>query len=68
MDLFINTGFNYMSIRSHLVSQSKNKLISSDEQLVNIMNLLYTSFGVILPQNPQDKDSITSQINPVNYR
>ena len=53
-----------MSIRSHLVSQSNNKLISNNEQLFNATDLSPITFGVILPLNPQIKNSITSQINP----
>ena len=34
LDLFINTSLNHMSIRSCLVSQSNNKLISNSEQLI----------------------------------
>ena len=35
LDLFINTSLNHMSIRSCLVSQPKNELISNSEQLFN---------------------------------
>ena len=53
-----------MSIRSCLVSQPENKLISSSEQLFNAMALLPIIFGIILPSNPQGKNSTNSQINP----
>ena len=35
LDLFINTSLNHTYIRSHLVSQPKNKLISNSEHLIN---------------------------------
>ena len=54
-----------MSIRSRLVRQPKNKLISNNEQLFIAMDLLLLTFGVILPPNPRDKISTNSQINPV---
>ena len=63
-DLFINTSLNHMSIRSRLVSQPKNKLISNNEQLFNAADLLPITFGAILPPNPRGKTSKTSQINP----
>ena len=53
-----------MSIRSYLVSQIKNKLISNGKQLFNVMDLSPITFGVILPQDPQRKISTNSQINP----
>ena len=49
LDLFINTSLNHMSIRSCLVSQPKNKLISNSEQLFNATDLLPITFSVILP-------------------
>ena len=64
MDLFINTSLNHMSIRSRLVSQSKNKLISNNEQVFNATDLSPITFGVILPPNPRGKISTNSQINP----
>ena len=51
MDLFINTSLNHISFISHVVSQSKNKLIPNSEQ-------------VILPINPLGKNSKKNQINP----
>ena len=51
-----------MSIRSRLVSQPKYKLILKNEQLSNVMELLPTTFGVILPPNPRSKNSTNSQI------
>ena len=50
-----------MSIRSHLGSQPKDKLISNSEQIFNAIDLL---FGVILPPNPRNKKSTNSQYNP----
>ena len=38
LDLSSNTILNHMSIRSRLVSQPKNKLISNDEKLFNAIN------------------------------
>ena len=55
-----------MSIRSHLVSQSKNKLISNSEQLFNATDLSPITFGVILPPKPHGKNSTNSQNNPGN--
>ena len=40
LDLFINTILNHISIRSCLVSQPKNKLISNSEQLFNATDLV----------------------------
>ena len=62
LDLFINTSLNHMSIRSHLVSQPKNNLISS-EQLFNTMDLSPITYGVILPPNLRGKISTNSQKN-----
>ena len=53
-----------MSIRTCLVSQPKNKLISNNEQLFNAIDLSPLTFGVILPPNPRSKKSTNSQINP----
>ena len=47
LDLFINTSFNYMSIRSRLESQLNKKLISNSEQLFNATDLSPITFGVI---------------------
>ena len=44
-----------MSIRSCLVSQPKNKLITNSEQLFYATDLLPITFGVILPPNPRGK-------------
>ena len=65
MDLFINTSLNYMSIRSHVVSQPKNKLISNNEKLFNTIDLSIMTLGVILPPNLHDKNSTNFQNNPV---
>ena len=53
-----------MSIRSSLVSQSKNKSISNNEQLFNVTNLSPITFGIILSPNPRSKNSTNSQNNP----
>ena len=49
LDLFINTCLNHISIRSRLISQPNNKLISSSGQLFNATDLLPITFGVIVP-------------------
>ena len=54
-----------MSIRSRLVNQPKNKLISNSEQSFNAMDLSPITFGVILPLNPLGKISTNSQKKPV---
>ena len=64
LDLFINASLNHMSIRSCLVSQLKNKLISNSEQLSNATDLLTITFGAILPPNLWGKNATNSQINP----
>ena len=64
LDLFINASLYHMSIRSRLVSQTKNKLISNSEQLFNATYLLPVTFGVILPPNPRGKNSTNSQSHP----
>ena len=51
-----------MSIRSSLVSQPKNKLISNSEQLFNATDLSPIICGIILCLNPRGKNSINSQI------
>ena len=53
-----------MSIRSPLVNQDKNKLISNSEQLFNAADLLPITFNIILPSNLCNKNSTNSQINP----
>ena len=53
-----------MSIRSHLVSQPKHKLISNREQLFNATDLSHITFGVILSPNIRSKNSTNSQNNP----
>ena len=63
MDLFIYTSSNYMYIRSHLISQTKNKLISISEQLFNATVLLPIIFGVILTPNQRGTNSTNSQNN-----
>ena len=55
-----------MSIKSRLVSQSKNKIISNNEQLFNAKDLSPITFGVILPPRLSGKKSTNSQINPAN--
>ena len=39
LDFFINTSLNHIAIRSCLVSQPKNKLISNGEQSINATDL-----------------------------
>ena len=53
-----------MSIRSCLLSQPKNKLISNNAQLFNYKNLLPITFSAISPPNPRGKNSTNSKINP----
>ena len=60
----MNTSLNHMSIRSCLVSQPKNKLISDSEQIFNDTDFLPLTFGVLLPPNPRGKNVVNSQINP----
>ena len=64
MDLFINTSLNHVSIRSRLVSQPKNNLISNNEQLFNATDLSPITFGIISSPKPRGKNSTNSQINP----
>ena len=52
-----------MSIRSCLVSQIKNKLISNSEQLFIATNLSPIAFVKILPPNLCGKKLTNSQIN-----
>ena len=52
-----------MSIRSRLVSQPNNKLISNSEQSINATDLLPITFGVILPPKLHGKLSTNSQNN-----
>ena len=63
MDLFVNTSFNHMSIRSCLVSQPNNKIFANSEQSINATDLSPITFGVILPPKVQGKISTISQIN-----
>ena len=51
LDLLIHTSLNHMSIRSHLISESKNKLISSIEHLFNATYLSPITFGIIFSPN-----------------
>ena len=53
-----------MPIRSRLISQPKNELISNSQQLFNATDLLPMTFGGILPPNPCGKNSTNSQKNP----
>ena len=53
-----------MSIRSRLVSQPNNKLISNSKQSFNAQELLPILFAVILPPELRNKISTNSQINP----
>ena len=52
LDLFIYSSLNQISIRSHLVSNPNNKLISNSEQFFYSMDLWLITCGVILPANP----------------
>ena len=52
-----------MSIRSHLVSQHNNKLISNNEQLFNTTHLLPITIGINISLTSRGKNSINSQIN-----
>ena len=49
LDFFISTSLNHMFIRSHLVCQLKNKLISNNEQLFNAMDLSRISTTKSMP-------------------
>ena len=53
-----------MSIRSRLVSQSNNKLISNSEQLINATDLSPITYGEILPPKLRRKISTKSQTHP----
>ena len=53
-----------MSIRSCIVSQPNNKLISNSEQLLNTTDLSPITIGVILPPKLRGKISTNSQISP----
>ena len=52
-----------MSIRSCIVSQPKNKLISNSEQSINAADLSPITFGIILPPNQSGKNSTNAQNN-----
>ena len=65
MDFFINTSLNHISIRSRLVSQPNNKLVSNGEQSINATDLSPITFGVILLPKLCSKTSTNSQINPI---
>ena len=56
--------FGHLNIRSRLISQPNNKLISNNDQLFNATNLSPISFGIIFFPNPQGINSTNSQINP----
>ena len=64
LDLFINTSLTHMSIRSSIVSQPRNKLISNSKQLFNATDSSPITVGVILPPNRRCKISTNSQISP----
>ena len=64
LDLFINTRFIHLSIRSCLVSRPKIKLISNREKLFNAKDLSPNTSIVIFPPNPCGKIPTNSQINP----
>ena len=63
LNLFLNTNLNHISIRSRLISQLKNKLISNCEQLFNATDLLPITFAIILSPNLRGKKSTNSQNN-----
>ena len=63
LDLFINTSLKHMSIRSRLVSQLKNKLISNSELFFYAIDLSPITFVVNLPPNPRGKISTNSSNN-----
>ena len=63
LNLFIDTCLNHMSIRSRLVSQPKNKLLSNNRQSINTKDLWPITFGLILPPSPCGKISTNSQNN-----
>ena len=65
LDLFINTNLNHIFIRSRLVSQPENKLISNSEQLLNATDLSPITFVVTLPPKLRGKISSNYQNNPV---
>ena len=52
-----------MSIRSRLVSQPNNKVISNNEQFFDARDLFPITFGIILPLNPGVKYLNHSEIN-----
>ena len=52
-----------MSIRTCLIKQTRNKLISNSEQLFNVTDLSPIIFGVILPPKLCGKNSTNSQNN-----
>ena len=64
MHLDIHTSLNHMSMKSCLVSQPKNKLISNNEQVFNATYLKLITLGVILLPSPRGKISTNPQINP----
>ena len=53
-----------MSIKSCLVSQPYNELMSNSEQLFDATDLSPIPFSVILPPKLSGKISTNSQINP----
>ena len=52
-----------MSIRSCLISQLKNKLISNNEQVFNTTDSLSKTFRITLSLNTRGKNSANFQIN-----
>ena len=62
MDLLICTSLNQISIRSRLVSQPKTKSISNNEQIFNVMDLLPSTFLIIVTSDEFGENPINSQI------
>ena len=57
LDLFIHDGLNHITIRSRLVRQLENELISINEQLCDATDLSPITFSKILSTNPSGKIS-----------
>ena len=62
LDLLICTSLNQISIRSRLVSQPKTKSISNNEQIFNVMDLLPSTFLIIVTSDEFGENPINSQI------
>ena len=55
-----------MSVKSCLVTETKNKLNSQNESKFNSTDVLSTTFSIILSPNPLGKISSNPQITEVN--